>query len=330
MALTQLPARMKAGRIKLPADGHSHAEIKLEIDPGATGPTRLRLVASKAPLFLDSFALLLLPLILLIKLVLHQSIVFSQVLGFLVPMALLLALAFMRWKYGNTGSFDPDICVTEMTLASKDTELLVTVYAARYPGLAYLRGPGVVQRVEFVPASTGQAAALDWLPTLIYALLFALVLRTFVVASFYIPSGSMEDTLSRGDLLIADKFSFKVLGRTPQRGEVVIFIYPRWLEENPPKQQDYIKRVIGLPGDTVEVRDHKVYVNGQALNEPYIKEAPEEDFPAHTVPADCFFMMGDNRNRSRDSREWGFVPRFDLEGHALFVFWPPQHAGQIR
>jgi len=88
--------------------------------------------------------------------------------------------------------------------------------------------------------------------------------------------------------------------------------------------------VIGLPGDKLEVRDGTVYINQQPLDEPYIKEHPYEDYGPIEVPKDSFFMMGDNRNHSSDSRVWGFVPRKDLEGRALFVFWPPDHAGGIR
>ncbi|MCB1217287.1 signal peptidase I [bacterium] len=161
-----------------------------------------------------------------------------------------------------------------------------------------------------------QGLLYEWIPTIVMALGLALVLKSFVVASFYIPSGSMENTLKKGDLLIADKLSFKLLGQDPQRGDIMIFRYPK-----DPKK-DYIKRVIGLPGDSVRVQDHTVYVNGEALIEDYIAEDPDFDYPSVTVPEDSYFVMGDNRNHSSDSRVWGFVPRDNIEGRALFVFWP--------
>lgn len=319
----------KAGRTRLPADGKSHADIKLAL-PKSSDPVKLRLVPSKAPLVLDIIALLLLPAVLAVKILLHQPVLFSQIWIFLIPMAILLVLAWVRHARGVSGSFDPTQTVRELSFKTSSDEAIVTIFAARYPGVAYLTGPDINQRVEFTPASGAQGLFFDWVPTLAYALLFALVLRTYVIASFYIPSGSMENTLMKGDLLIANKFSYKLLGHDPKRGEIMIFIYPPGLEKDPSRPVDYIKRVIGLPGDKVEVRGGTVYVNQQPLDEPYIKERPNQDFGPVDVPQDAFFMMGDNRNKSADSRVWGFVPRKDLEGRALFVFWPPDHARSIH
>jgi signal peptidase I len=222
-------------------------------------------------------------------------------------------------KLGKCGSFEQGFDEREAHFTVQDGEVNLTVYAPRRPGVTFLTGPGIKQRIEFGAASHLHAIMYEWVPTLAWALVLALVLRNFAVASYFIPSGSMENTLKPGDLLIADKFSYKVLGREPDRGDVMIFVYPGKDEHG---RVDFIKRIIGLPGDTVRVTDGEVYVNNEKLTEPYIKEKPYNDFDETTVPENQFFAMGDNRNHSRDSRSWGFVPRKNLEGRALFVFWP--------
>jgi signal peptidase I len=217
------------------------------------------------------------------------------------------------------GSFDADSEVREMSFPIVDGEVNLTVYSPKRPGVTLLLGHGVKQRLEFGAASHVHAIVYEWVPTLAWALVLALVLRNFAVASYFIPSGSMESTLMPGDLLIADKFSYKVLGHEPNRGDVMIFVYPGDDERGKP---DFIKRIIGLPGDRVRVSDGIVYVNDKPLDEPYIKEQPFSDYEERVVPENSFFAMGDNRNHSRDSRSWGFVPRKNLEGRALFVFFP--------
>jgi signal peptidase I len=227
-------------------------------------------------------------------------------------------------KLHKRGSFAPDSQVREATFDVVNGEVKLTIYAPARPGVALLTGPGLRRRIEFVAASFMQGLLHEWIPTLVYALVFAIVLRSYAVASFYIPSGSMEPTLMVRDLLIADKFSYKVLKQDPQRGDVMIFQYPR------DRKTDYIKRVVGLPGETVQVRDGIVYINNQPLSEDYIAEQPLRDFGPETVPPAEYFMMGDNRNHSSDSRVWGFVPRSYFEGRALFVFWPPTRAKIIQ
>jgi signal peptidase I len=224
----------------------------------------------------------------------------------------------------NRGSFDPEGQLRQAEFPVENGEVHLTVYAPHRPGVAYLTGENIRHRIDFVARSLSQSVVYEWVPTLAISLLLAFALRSYAVASFFIPSGSMEDTLRKGDLLIADKFSYKLLHHEPQRGDVMIFQYPE------DKKLDYIKRVIGLPGDIVEVRDGEVYVNGKALDEEYIKEEPIQDFGPEPVPANHYFVMGDNRNHSSDSRVWGWVPKQNFEGRALFVFWPPQRAKVIR
>jgi signal peptidase I len=222
-------------------------------------------------------------------------------------------------KLSKLGSFDAQSQVREITLPVENGEVNFSVYAPKRPGPTFLTGPGIKQKLEFGAVSHVQALVYEWIPTLAWAVVLALVLRNYAVASYFIPSGSMENTLVRGDLLIADKFSYKVLKHEPQRGDVMIFVYPG---KDHKGKVDYIKRIIGLPGDEVSVHDGKVFINGEALTEPYIKEEPYQEFGPKKIGPDEFFAMGDNRNHSSDSRVWGVVPRKNLEGRALFVFWP--------
>jgi len=232
----------------------------------------------------------------------------------------------------SRGSFDAAGHEKVRDFKVVNNEVHLEFYAPSRPGVAYLTGPGVKHRIDFVARNLGQSIAFEWTPTLLSARVLAFTLRSYAVASFFIPSGSMEDTLKRGDLLIADKLSYKLLHTDPRRGDVMIFQYPN------DRHLDYIKRVIGLPGDTVEVRDGHVFVNGKELVEAYIKEAPYSTWGPEQVPGggtpgaddDMYFVMGDNRNHSSDSRVWGYVPRQNFEGRALFVFWPPTRAKVIK
>ena len=126
----------------------------------------------------------------------------------------------------------------------------------------------------------------------------------------------MDPTLQDGERLIVNKFTYKF--RSPRTGEIIVFKYPG----DPSKK--FIKRVIGEPGDSVSIQDSKVYVNGRALDEPYILEKMDSDYEYVTVPEGTIFVLGDNRNGSRDSRysDVGFVPLENVVGRANFIFWP--------
>jgi signal peptidase I len=155
------------------------------------------------------------------------------------------------------------------------------------------------------------------------AVIFTLV--NLACARFVVDGPSMQPTFHTGQFIIVSRVNY-LLG-DPQRGEVVVFHYPN----NP--TQDYIKRVVGLPGDTVEIRETLVYVNGELLNEPYINEPCQPSNcrdNSWTLGEDEYFMMGDNRNHSRDSREFGPVKRQFLVGEALVRYWPPQDWGIIQ
>jgi signal peptidase I len=184
----------------------------------------------------------------------------------------------------------------------------------------------------------------EYFESIVIAVILALFIRTFVVQAFKIPTGSMEETLLIGDHLLVNKFVFGPTATaaehallpigTIKRRDVIVFKYP----EEP--DRDFIKRVIGLPGETVELREKKVYVNGTPLVEPYVHflappSAPSEfhevtsfdvreRYGPVTVPPDHYFVMGDNRDNSQDSRYWGFLPRELIKGKSLVIYWSYQ------
>ena len=170
----------------------------------------------------------------------------------------------------------------------------------------------------------------EYAETLIIALLIALFVRAFVVQAFKIPSGSMKPTLLVGDHLLVNKFIYgiripltdKKVFRfsSPQRGDVIVFIFPG------DRSKDYIKRVIGLPGDTVEIRDRQIYINNQPIEDPWgvfnaRSLSTGDNYGPKVVPPDSLFVMGDNRNNSLDSRVWGYVPFDDVRGKAFIMYW---------
>jgi signal peptidase I len=173
------------------------------------------------------------------------------------------------------------------------------------------------------------------------ALILAVFIRTYFVQAFKIPSGSMEDTLLVGDHLLVNKFLYgtrlpvidrEVLQvRTPERGDVIVFEFPQDAGEPYFKRRDFIKRVVGLPGDVVEIRNKQVYVNGQSLNFPQEVHKEQDVLPPEVSPRDFlravrvpegkYFAMGDNRDRSFDSRFWGFVDHSKIRGKAWVKYW---------
>jgi signal peptidase I len=178
----------------------------------------------------------------------------------------------------------------------------------------------------------------EYVEAIAIAILLALVIRTFVVQAFTIPSGSMMDTLLVGDYILVNKFlygaelpftDFQLPGlRAPTRGDIIVFKYPQ------DEKRDFIKRIIGLPGDVVQVRGAQVYVNGKALDEPYVRPGTSRPHlgvapycgyaygcEPLTVPPNSYFVMGDNRDNSQDSRYWGFVKRDKIKGKAFLIYW---------
>ncbi|MBP0000001.1 MAG: signal peptidase I [Cyanobacteria bacterium SID2] len=153
----------------------------------------------------------------------------------------------------------------------------------------------------------------------------ALGIRTFVAEARYIPSGSMLPTLQINDRLIVDKIGYHF--REIHRGDIVVFNPTDALKD---KYKDaFIKRVIGLPGEKVEVYDGRVYIDDEPLAEDYIATAPDYVYGPVYVPQDQYLVLGDNRNESYDSHYWGFVPEELIIGRAVVRFWPPQRLGQL-
>jgi signal peptidase I len=205
-----------------------------------------------------------------------------------------------------------------------------------------------VQAPDVGEAAAQKSAIQEYAEAFGIAVILAVVLRAFFVQAYKIPSGSMEPTLLVGDHIIVNKLIYgfrmpdSLFGLTPlqgeipygkylfqiepvHRGDVVVFVFP------PDPTKDFIKRVIGVPGDTVQVKAGRLYLDGQEVADPHAHfEIPPEDrvtsserdyFGPLKVPADHYFMMGDNRDRSYDSRFWGLVDRHDVEGRAMFIYW---------
>lgn len=160
------------------------------------------------------------------------------------------------------------------------------------------------------------------------ALALALLIRAFVAEPRYIPSDSMLPTLEVGDRLVVEKISYHF--RPPAVGEIVVFDPPQQLQiQGYAKDQAFIKRVIGIPGQIIQVQDGKVYRNNIPIQEDYIAEPPNYQMQAVQVPKNYLFVMGDNRNNSNDSHVWGFLPQQNVIGHACFRFWPLSRFGQV-
>ncbi len=185
----------------------------------------------------------------------------------------------------------------------------------------------------------------EYTEAIVIAVILTLFIRTFVIQAFRIPTGSMENTLLVGDFLFVNKFLYGAhvpftdltlpAVRSPEHGDVMVFKFPR------DPSRDFIKRVVGVPGDTIQIRDKVVYRNGEPQEEPYARFTasrirPEtyrnpniyppgagnrDNYGPVVVPQDRYFMMGDNRDNSDDSRFWGFLPRDNIKGKAEFIYW---------
>lgn len=167
------------------------------------------------------------------------------------------------------------------------------------------------------------------LQILAIALALAVIIRIFIAEPRYIPSDSMVPTLQIGDRLVVEKVTYYF--RPPTTGDIVVFDPPpQLLEFGYTPDKAFIKRIIGTPGDVIQIQDGTVFLNGQPLTEPYIAEPPDYTMPPIRVPDDQFFVMGDNRNNSNDSHVWGFLPRQNMIGRAVFCFFPFDRLGWIQ
>lgn len=160
---------------------------------------------------------------------------------------------------------------------------------------------------------------IDSTKTVAAGLLMALGVHTFVAELRYIPSKSMEPTLEVGDRLLVEKLSYRF--HPPQREDLVVFKAPPKLEAQN-LHDDLIKRVVGLPGDVVQICDGQTLINGKVINEPYVKEQPIYNYGPVIIPRHQYFVLGDNRNHSYDSHFWGFVPGQNIIGQASVRIYP--------
>jgi signal peptidase I len=180
----------------------------------------------------------------------------------------------------------------------------------------------------------GWRVTIDWLVTILGAILIVLAIKQWVINPYRIPSSSMEPTLHCArpaagceahfsDRVLACRFCFDLWG--PKRGDIVVFNTPPEAAQICGSGGVFVKRLVGLPGETWEEKKGFVYIDGKKLDEPYIKATRRDgdSYPARTIPKGEYFMMGDNRNGSCDSRKWGTVPRKNLIGKVIATYWPP-------
>ena len=171
------------------------------------------------------------------------------------------------------------------------------------------------------------AEALDWARSILIAVVLAFIIKATIVQAYMIPTGSMKPTIMEGDRVFGNRFVYHI--HKPERGDIIAFKPPDGVSEN---KIPFLKRVIAVEGDTLEVRDGFVYVNGKITDEPYvISHALDDDFGPVTVPEGNLFVMGDNRGNSYDSRLWRdhFLPAKNVQAKAFFRFWPPGRVGSL-
>jgi len=180
----------------------------------------------------------------------------------------------------------------------------------------------------------------EWAHSIAVALVLTLLIRTFIVQAFKIPSSSMVPTLKEGDKLFVNKYIYRF--REPHRGDIVVFRYPG--DPNDPREtkqdrkKDFIKRLVAVGGETVEIREGKIIVDGKPLTDPerfgkffYYNQGPYGGaFERVKVPTDSYYVLGDNSASSKDSRFWGFVPKKNLIGKAIFRWWPLRRIGTLK
>jgi len=179
------------------------------------------------------------------------------------------------------------------------------------------------------PAQAGVWSAVSWFRDLVFSVLIAVVLIVFIYQPVKVEGRSMMPTLTDQERIFINKFTYRFGLGSIERGDTVVFWYP--LDTS----KSYIKRVIGVPGDRVRVDHGLVFVNGSALAENYVSQAYRDpgswrDGEEQVVPEGKYFVLGDHRNESSDSRVWGYVPRENIYGKAVFVYWPLREMGRVR
>ncbi|OPX86708.1 MAG: Signal peptidase I T [Pelotomaculum sp. PtaB.Bin104] len=159
--------------------------------------------------------------------------------------------------------------------------------------------------------------------SVVIAVILAVIIRLFILEPFYIPSGSMEPTLQENDRIIVSKLNYRF--QEPKRGDIIVFKYPLDPKRN------FVKRLIAVGGETVSIKNSKLYINNQLVAEDYLPQGLRfKDFGPVEVPAGSYFMLGDNRNNSEDSRFWGFLPENLIVGKAVVIYWPLDRATTVH
>jgi signal peptidase I len=179
---------------------------------------------------------------------------------------------------------------------------------------------------ELHPAPAHSLGALSLLRDIAISVVLAVVLIVFIYQPVKVEGTSMMPGLTDQERIFINKYTYKLGAGSIARDDLVVFHYPK------DPTQSYIKRIIGLPGDSVQIIDGAVYVNGKKLDEPYVPADYRDhiSMPKETVPVDDYFVLGDHRSSSNDSRVWGFVDRGEIYGKAVFVYWPPDKIGPVH
>lgn len=202
------------------------------------------------------------------------------------------------------------------------------------------RGDGLTENTQDAPMPGGdgmpsgpgnrtkaRSELFEWVKSVVFALLLALALRATVVQAYVIPTGSMEPTIQPKDRVFGNRFIYHF--RAPERGEIIAFRPPRNVVFD--KNSDsFLKRIVAVAGDTVEVKHHHLLINGKPMVEPYIFSPPMYEYPPLRVPKGMVFVMGDNRNDSYDSHMWGPLPVRNIQAKAFFRFWPLNRVGILK
>ena len=173
---------------------------------------------------------------------------------------------------------------------------------------------------------SGLFTALSWMRDLAFSVLLAVILIVFIYQPVKVEGTSMMPVLTNNERIFINKFTYRFGSGNIDRGDLVVFFFPL------DRSKSYIKRVIGIPGDTVQIDNGTVYVNGQPLNEPYVPGdyRDHQSLTGMTVPSGHYFVLGDHRTSSNDSRAWGTVDRTDIYGKAVFVYWPLDKMGPLK
>jgi signal peptidase I len=176
---------------------------------------------------------------------------------------------------------------------------------------------------EEKPDTDYKAILYDWVKTILLAIILALFVRTTIVGAYFVPTGSMKPTIGIGDRLLGVKFLYWFA--EPEQGDIVVFEPPPSAHSDVPR---YVKRVVAVEGDIVEVNHGMLYVNGESVDEPYAS-SPMYRMQPTQVPEESLFVLGDNRNNSADGHVWGFLPKKNVEAKIVFRFWPLTRAGTL-